>query len=378
MSADAIRVIDGSIDAATSFVAIFGSVSKGIGAEAQKKELDGSFAYLVRQIHPDKVDDSLKSQANDVFIKLKRLRDAAKLAIDKGTYTTPFGVGKAPVEDKPAVVPVQLRSKVGVYLLEGSPFATGNYSTLYRAKAEFDGQESEVLVKLATAPPNNNILDHEAKVLRRFHAPGIGTSLLEVGRFTPTIIDTFMVDGSGGRFRANVMPFVPNLVSCATLLEIWPGGMAPEQAAWVARRVLSQVMAAAMAGVVHTAIVPDHILVDPIKHEPMHIGWAHALIEPSKTGTRVMYVMTKWRHLYPPEVLKKQVPDRRTDLFMAGKTIGLLFGDRAPKEITAVLNKCCAEDPARRYQTGKEAFDEFTRVVRGLWGNEYRKLQLPA
>ena len=149
----------------------------------------------------------------------------------------------------------------------------------------------------------------------------------------------------------------------------------------------SQMLAASMAGVVHGAITPDHVMVHPKTHEALHIGWAHAIDRVAHPNARITHIIDRWKDWYPPEVFQKKPPDHTTDIYMAGKTILRLFGGdtkqnifpehaASPAIIRTVL-RCVEDSPARRYQDGKQALDELTRAVRAYWGKTYRPLVMP-
>jgi hypothetical protein len=172
-------------------------------------------------------------------------------------------------------------------------------------------------------------------------------------------------------------------VPLTDIIAAYPGGLDPRDAAWICRRVLAQTLAAAMAGVVHGALTPDHVLVHPLSHEPRHIGWAHAL----ESGGRLARIVTRWRDWYPPEVFDKQTLDHRSDLYMAGKTMLRLFGGdparntlppSVPAELARVVLRCVREARVERPRDGRPVLEAFTRVVRNLWGTVYRPLALPA
>ena len=178
------------------------------------------------------------------------------------------------------------------------------------------------------------------------------------------------------------MEYNPDLISITSLMTSFPNGMDPKDAIWICRRIAAQVATAHMAGVVHGAIVPDHVLVNIESHDPVHIGWVHSM----KSGDTFTHVISRWKAYYPPEVFTKKPVNVRTDIYMAGKTmIALLGGDvekntfpaSVPKEIVSAVLKCVEKNPADRYLNGKELLDKLTEVARALWGKSFRKLVLP-
>lgn len=380
VTATDVQCIRDQLASATTFTAVFGPLAPG-GVSEQRSALRRSFGYLVKLVHPDMVPASQEKVASETFQLLDRLRHQADTAIQSGTYDQPFsGNTPSPNGHDGDTGFTILQSASETYRLVSTPTWTGDFSALYRAEA-LTGKQP-VIVKIAAQPKDNARLEWEALVLSRFNGPKAKSTLRKVSVFVPHLLDTFMVAGeSGKRYRANVTTFHPGLVSLTEIRNAFPSGLDPRDAAWIFRRVLGQTSAAAMADVVHGAIVPDHVLVEPIKHEPLHIGWSTA-VEP---GKRITTVVNRWRPFYPPEVFRKEPVDHRADLFMAGQTmIYLLGGDvksrklpaGLPVPVASIIRSCIAEDPARRPKDGRVVLDEFTQAIREAWGRTYRPLIL--
>lgn len=276
-----------------------------------------------------------------------------------------------------------LQSPKGSYKLGEHPYRTGDFSEIYRAIA-LDAGKIQALVKIAHHPTSNPLLENEARLLGRFaNESGLAT----MRRFVPDLIDTFLVVGEkNSRYRTTVFAEQGGFVSLAQIIAAYPHGLDPRDAAWIWRRVLGHTLTASAAGVVHSAIVPDHVLVHPISHNPLYLGWAHAIPDPRSTGQRVTLLIDRYRDWYPPEVFDKETPTHQTDLYMAGMTmVKLLGGDTGrrilpthiPDDMRRIVLRCIEKAPARRPADGKQVLDEFTRVVRNRWGRVYRPLTMP-
>lgn len=379
----AIEQVAAQLRQASSFAAVFG-VLPDTGVLQKKRVLRSQFTKLAFMVHPDHAPKDGAKKAAEAFEYLNELRQKAEVAIEEGTYTKPFGSMSAPSSNSGDYF--EIRSSVQAYRLAKAPLAQGDFSVLYRGSGTKD-PSGFVVAKIASAPADNVWLEREAQVLARFRDAKAGNPMLGVRKFVPELIDTFLIEGEKRtRFRVLVTRFVPGLVSVAEVIDAHPKGLEPIDAVWICRRIIAQVMAAEMAGAVHCALTPDHILIDPIAHEPLHIGWAHALDRPHETGSRITHVIDRYRDWYPPEVFDKKTPDVRTDLYMAGKTmIKLLGGDvkrntlpsSVPDTVARVVRAAAEPSPARRPQSGRAYFDEFTRVVRAEWGTKYRPLMMP-
>lgn len=369
---------------ATTFIAVFGPLPTGDSA-AQHAALKRQYRHLVKFVHPDHVPVGDKKVAEQAFHRLRTLYAAAQVAIDTGTYGQSFAPDSAPRGPASTPSPLVVQSPLGLYALDATPRWVGDYSALYRAKSL--PAEIPVIVKISGDPKLNGKLEWEARLLRRFGDPKATRELLNIGKFVPELLDTFLLPGHGGRqYRANVTRAVDGYLSLTDILRAFPSGLDPRDAAWICRRILGQTLAAAMVGVVHGAIVPDHVLVHPITHDPFQLGWVHALEDPVSNDSRFTSIIGRWRDYYPPEVLNKCTPDHRTDLYMAGKTmIAVLGGDvqhntlptTVPEQLARVVLPCVALSPSRRPSDGRVVLDDFTRVITDLWGRSYRPFNMP-
>lgn len=370
MSHDALDSVEHRITHAKRFADVFGSIA-GSSVQARQSLLRRSFAQLAKFVHPDHVPPAFQKRAQDAFDKLNKLRDSAHDALAAGTYDS-----HALMSSERAVV---LTSSMRQYVVDESPYAAGDYSVLHRARA---GSETFVL-KIAREPTCNAALERDMAVRSRFDDMAY-VRHGRIGSFVPKTADTFLVGENGRRIRVEAMPLQDGYVSVEDLLTAYPQGLAPEDAGWVARRVMVQAIAAQTVRVVHTAIIPEHVLVHPLSREPLHLGWAHAL--DADVSARVTQIVGRRRAYYPPEVFAHERVGAATDIYMAGKVIIALFGgdverNALPRSLSEEVRRsilaCTHDSPSRRPQTPREALDGFTRAIRAAWGKTYRPLVLP-
>lgn len=338
------------------------------------ERLEQSFRYLVKLVHPDRAPDNLKIKANEVFHKLQNARQAAEQAVKDKTYDKSFKAGGA---SKSAMPDSIISSSLGQYTFGSEPLKTGDFSVLYNGTASYSADP--VLIKVASDPTFNTWLEKEATICNRVaNEP----KLARLKPYVTEVKDTFIIQAPDSKqYRVTVMPYNRDKISVSDILDSFKGKIPVEHAAWIARRVIAQAAAAAKIGVVHGAITPDHVLVDPIKHDPLHIGWGHAVLNPSVE--RITHVIDKWKDIYPAEVFNKDKPTESTDIYMAGKVIILLFGGNVktnsmpktiPPSIVKVIEKCV--DPYDRYTSSLQVMEDLTNGVRAAWGRKYRALNV--
>lgn len=377
---DPVEAIDRQLDVAESYKDIFGPLSNA-DASTCKSELHSQFAGLAKMVHPDRVSSSKQERAKDVFTRLRRIYENAKIALEAGTYENTFSPGQG---SSSASDDYLLYSETDTYTAAEPAFAEGDLSIILHGQSKSTSEE--VLLKVATDPVFNSALEQEARIMSKFHNADAGEPLGQLASTIPKLLETFTVSDEDNRqYRVLVLSKSSGFYSVEDIIRAFPNGLDPRDAAWIARRVLGQPLAATIAGYVHTAIVPDHVLVHPITHEPLHIGWTHALS--SATSPRLTSIIDRWQNWYPPEVWNKEVLDQRTDVYMAAMTVLYLFGgdtstrkmpQSVPRDVAQNIERCLRSERDKRPEDGVEVLNNFTESIRKAWGRVYRKLEMPS
>lgn len=350
---DSVEAITHKLATALSFIDVFGEIpATGTSAE-RVAVLRQRFLVLAPLVHPDRLSPGDAAAGAKAFDALNKAHAAAKDSIIANTYGRPF-IGAMPWNTQTW----EMKSAKGSYRFGGSPVYRGDFSMIYRGVRETGGKLA-VLAKVATVPTHNPWLEREAALLDK--EKGVA--------WIPKLVDTFTASGGGGkRMRVVILEDVPELQSVTDIMARFPKGVDPRDAAWIQRRVLGHVCIAQRLGVVHGGITPDHVLVNEAKHEPLHIGWGHAVAP----GAKMSHIMPRWKDHYPPEVLNKQPVSVATDIYMAAKILVKLTNGARHRAFTEYLSKSLEADPRRRYKSGYEALDGLTRAVRAQWGSSYR------
>lgn len=374
----AIEVIQTQLTSAPSFAAIFGVMPDG-DAKQQAAHLKKKYHELVRMTHPDKVPASQQPLANVVFPILVEVYQEAAAALQAGSYSQMrVSPGTSSSASAPEVV---LRSAKSTYTILGDIWSVGDFSNVHLGRTD---QGENVLVKVAADTQCNAYLAQEASFFRSLATKSDAISLR---RYLPELIDSFTVEETNNeQYRVNVFRHKPGFVSLTTIHDAYQNGLDPKDAAWIWRRLIAQALAAQVLGVVHGAIVPDHVLVHPDTHEPLHIGWVHSVERPAERQARLTTIIDRWRDWYPKEIFAREIPTLQTDLYMVGKTMIYLAGgdvarNQLPSHYPAVMKdavlKLVAENPRDRPRDGHAFLREFTTSIRQLWGTAFRPLTLP-
>jgi serine/threonine protein kinase len=160
--------------------------------------------------------------------------------------------------------------------------------------------------------------------------------------------------------------------SLADVMSAYPDGLHPKDAAWMWRRLLFAVGYAHSAGVVHGAIVPEHVIIEPEQHGLALIDWCYSKMTPFGPLTAIV---PNRRDLYPADVFDKKPVSEATDIYMATKTMELLLNDQTPSQIRAFIRGCTVARANDAWRL-REEFDDL--IVR-LWGaRKFRPFSMPA
>src|SRR5690606_6533500 len=109
-------------------------------------------------------------------------------------------------------------------------------------------------------------------------------------------------------------------------------------AAWMWRRLLVGIGFAHRTGVLHGAVLPDHVMIHPEDHGLVLVGWCHSVTAPDGhdgawPSGRVPAMVDRYADMYPPEVPQRLPASPATDVFMATRCMTRLMGDRAPRAL---------------------------------------------
>ena len=175
----------------------------------------------------------------------------------------------------------------------------GSICAIYRCT--FGGSAAAVVFKVARDPCSNSLVLNEAAVLRRLHSIAGADKFLS---FLPDIADTIaLADSSTSVARqANVLQMHEEIRSPEELYTLGevrghhPRGLDPRHVAWIWRRLLTVLGFAHSNDVIHAAVLPMHVLIEPRGHKVILIDWCTAVA--GRGGTQPVQVIaggyTSW------------------------------------------------------------------------------------
>ncbi|WP_432988587.1 lipopolysaccharide kinase InaA family protein [Dactylosporangium sp. CA-233914] len=247
-----------------------------------------------------------------------------------------------------------IRSARGTYSTETLEHR-GDLANLYRVP--------EGHLKLVRDPACNDLMAREATALRRLASHGDPRYL----PYVPRLVETFhMKSGKSETRRANVIGVsAARLHSLKEVRERRAEGLDPRDAAWMWRRLLVALGLAHRAGVVHGAVVAEHVLIEPDEHGVVLVDWCYSA---SEAGDRIPAIVPGHRDEYPAEVLSRGTPGPYTDIYMAAGLMAGLIGDRAPKPLRRFADGCRLAAPRQRPDDAWRLLEEFDELLHRLYG----------
>jgi serine/threonine protein kinase len=326
------------------------------GADEKLRALSAAFARIAKRVHPDLNPRDARA-AHDAFVRASELRRAAEAKIRAGTY----GDRSAPA------VPSVLRTKRRAYEL-GALVARGDVCDLFDCSFELDGVREHGVLKAARSRADNDLLANEASTLKSLAAGGTrGEGFL---RHLPHLHDSFSVEGR----RANVLESLSSHASLERVLAAYPQGLDFRDAAWMVKRLLSAIGFLHRRGVVHAAIIPSHVLVEPRDHGASLVGFCHAV----PIGERARLVSKVFRDFFAPELFEKKPATPQSDIFSAGKCALALLDADTPPPVRRFFETCVVRTPSRRPDDAWALHEELDALLRKLVGRPtFRPFVMP-
>lgn len=329
---------------------VFGTLDDGDQLACLRRR----FRKLAATVHPDKAGGS-----GDAFVRLHELLARAQRAVLAGVY------GRA--EATYARLSARGRDYEMVALL-----ARGDVANVFSGTCDGD----PAVLKVARTDAHGHLLVNEAKILRAFASDDV---VEPRGRaFVPELVDSFVYRRGSVNRRVNALPELEDFYTLEQVLAAYPGGVPWWHMAWMFRRLLVAVGFAHANGVVHSAVLPPHVLIHPEQHGLVLIDWTMAV-----TGDAlVRHVSTGWRDWYPAEVLDREQPGPETDILMAVRCMayvsggeGLLFPEHVPTKLRAFFQGCSQKERNRRPGDAWGLKDEFDQL---LGRRRFRVFKMPS
>jgi hypothetical protein len=242
--------------------------------------------------------------------------------------------------------------------------ARGDIGNLYRVR--------NGLLKLARDAADNDLMRRETSSLTRLRADAEP----RLRAYFPRLVEArrHADPATGVTRRANVIGWLAGFVSLAEVGTAFPGGLDPRDAAWMWRRLLVAIGAAHRAGVIHGAVLPEHVMIHPAEHGLVLVDWCYSL--PAPAG-RLAAMVGRYRDWYPPDAATGAGPD--LDIWLATRCMTELIGPRLPDRMASFAAGCTLASPRRRPSDAWPLLAEYDDLLARLYGPRiFRPFAMPA
>ncbi|WP_433894082.1 molecular chaperone DnaJ [Streptomyces sp. CA-111067] len=254
----------------------------------------------------------------------------------------------------------------------GGTVATGDLAALRSARYEEDGDRCDAVLKIPLRPGDSDLMEHEADVLTRLTTVGEPRHRA----YAPTLIESFRHRAAdGSERRVNALAPLAGFHTLAEVAAAHPGGVDARDAAWIWRRLLTALGWAHRARLVHGAVYPEHVLIQPELHGVVLADWCYA----TAMGTHIPVLIDRYGEDWPPEMRDRLPATEATDIHLASRCMARLMGDRAPGPLRAFLRGCTLRSQSQRPQDAWHLLAELDEVLDRLYGpRQFRPFSMPA
>jgi hypothetical protein len=173
--------------------------------------------------------------------------------------------------------------------------------------------------------------------------------------------------------QANVFTYHPEITSPEELYSLeevrvaYPDGVDARDVAWMWRRLLTVLVFVHELRTMHTAVTPDHVLIEPRGHKLVLVGWCGAVRVGERSGLDLPPGYAEWRRA-------GEVAAVSDDVNAAAKTMSYLLGAKVEPAVARHLERAAdstSVDAAR-------LLDDFDRMIEALWGpRRFRAFTMP-
>jgi hypothetical protein len=237
------------------------------------------------------------------------------------------------------------------------------------------------LLKLPRRVADNDLMDREAAALTQLHHGGD----CRFRAYFPRLVQVQRVcdPRSGAERHGNVIDKLAGFHSLADVRSAFPGGVDARDVAWMWRRLLVAIGAAHRAGVIHGAVLPEHVLIHPGEHGLVLVDWCYSTRGPTRATASapaaLPAIVARYRDWYPPEVLAGGPAGCDADIWLATRSMTELMGERPPARLAAFAAGCLLANPSRRPQDAWRLLAELDDLLERLYGpRTFRPFAIPA
>lgn len=271
-----------------------------------------------------------------------------------------------------------------VFALEGR-LGFGDSSDVFSGARIGPFRES-VVVKVLRALDDEDLMTREARVLARLAESDVKGAYFFTKLLPQVVARGLVVDADGVARPALVLRNRNGYDwTLADVMKEYPEGVEPKTAVWMWNRLLTFIAWLQNNHIAHSAIVPAHVLINPVAHGAVLLDYAYA----TPFGEVPTAVVASGEPYYPKEIFEGEPVAAATDVEMSARCIIAVLGGNpatgempstVPEEIASVLYNHASYDSSRplfKY-AALELADHFGHVAESVYGpRKYHLFKMP-
>jgi len=249
--------------------------------------------------------------------------------------------------------------------------AHGEVSDVYFARRARWPTELAVL-KVLRDPDDGSLLESELRALERLHRNPAVDGMNFAMRVPFSIVHGTAAGGNAGGL-VGVYRWAQGFLHTFEAIRVaFPNGIAPPASIWIWRRILETLSVMGRAGLVHGAVLPNHLLIQEGEHGVRLVGFGCADLP----GAHLRVVCSRFEHLYPTALLASGELAQWVDIVMSARCIAYLLGGSAhdgevpahvPAPLAEILRRC-GSDTNSTVEDSWSLHQELGEIGRRLFG----------
>jgi hypothetical protein len=209
--------------------------------------------------------------------------------------------------------------------------ARGEISDVYLAKRARWPSELAVF-KIVRDAEDSPLLETEWRVLHELHAHA-AANRVDLGARVPSPVVIGPLESSGGGNLACAYRWAGGFThTFEAVRQAYPHGIPPVASVWVWRRILEVLGVMRKAGLVHGAILPNHLLIENGEHGVRLVGFSCA----DRANAPLRLMSTQFEGFYP----NSEKLTAAADMVMSARCVSYLLGDSGvPPQLAELLRR---------------------------------------
>ncbi len=241
-------------------------------------------------------------------------------------------------------------------------------------------EDGVTILKVIKDSKNNALLKREAEIVRKLKE----TNLADL---FPELLDSEasmkVCDNCPDRFKcftsskdfdcsmknnALAYRYDKGMPSLTDVLKAYPKGIDERDMVWMFKRLLAAVWTAHSIGVVHSAVLPEHVLLNLTTHGIWLLDWMHT----NTVGKKPKVIQLTSQNYYPEYALTAENATALDIHMTAMCMINIMGGiENVSKDIRIVLRAC-----TMGVTDAREVHEQLDKVVKRLYGSVFRPFKV--